>query len=73
MAVADRHGTELMKPGFRMTHVRVCAAHCMVDVGKEPRGLHVLTKYHQIRRHSADRQTDRLQAEAVNMHIYSEI
>jgi len=35
----------------------------MLDVGKEPRGLNVLTKLHKITHHSVDR----LQAEAINM------
>ena len=36
---------------------------CVLDVGKEPRGLHVLTKLKKITHHSVDR----LQAEAINM------
>ena len=35
----------------------------MVDVGKEPRGLNVLTKFHKITYHPVDR----LKAEAINI------
>ena len=51
-----------------ITGVRVCAAHFVLDIGKEPRGLNALTKLHKITHHSVDR----LPAEAVNMYIYKE-